>query len=440
MLALVVALMFWRAWNDPLPSTQLQALRLVHETVMRSHVEEHDAEQLLYEAIQGLVRSTDEYGEFVPPAKVESFEQHEITNTFQGIGVTFVLDAMPPTIRFPLPGSPAERAGLEVGDRILAVDGQDVVGDTPAAQRRDAHDRIQGPVGETVTLRVERFGRDEPLDVVVERGSVRRPAARWARLVGDPADRIGYVRLVDFQRHAAEEVDAALTTLDADADAVGGPLRAVILDLRGNGGGLLTEALALANTFLENGVIVSLKRRGDEIVEVHRAEPGRCTRPSIPLAILVDARTASASEVVAGALQDHDRALLVGQRTYGKGVVQSIYRWSQLDFRLKLTTSHYYTPNGRSIEKRNRRADDPDAEGGLPPDVAVPFEHAEHQRILVRLDEYETPRPLRDAVAERLVAAIGFQDAVPFGPQEDPGLAAAITALSERIATGGTPR
>jgi carboxyl-terminal processing protease len=244
---------------------------------------------------------------------------------------------------------------------------------------------------------------------------------------------IGYACVAAFQRRTADELDEALADL-----AQAAPLRGLVLDLRGNSGGLLESAVALANRFLRSGNLVSLRRRNGTEVRRYDADPALATHGELPLALLVDGRSASSSEVVAGALQDHRRATLVGTRTFGKGVVQSIYRWEDLDFRLKLTTSHYYTPSGRSIEGRLRRAGDGDEPGGLQPDEPVPMADGEADGLHRRLQAQEIPAPYK-AAAKALAAELGFAgEHEPPGPDADPQLARALAVLRGRGSAAGS--
>ena len=450
LLVIVLALQAWRASHDTLPANALEALRLVHAKVLEAHVAGHDAEHLLHRAIAGMVEELDAHSRFVLPDEVQNFEQTEITGTYQGIGAVFVTGLSPPTVHFPLDDGPAGRAGLEVGDRIIAIDGEPIQGDSAEDQLDDAQERLRGPAGTTVEVHVERMfsaagqRMDSPRHIAlsIERGSVRVPAARFVRFVGGPEESaIGYVHVADFQRDVATQVESAIAELEATAQQRGGRLAGLVLDLRGNPGGLLTEAVKLAGQFLQGELVLTLKRREDEIVERREADLRDSKYPALPLALLVDQATASASEVVAGALQDHGRARLVGVRTYGKGVVQSIFRWDNRAYRLKLTTAHYYTPKGRSIEKRLRREGDPEELGGLAPDVEVVLEPADSQAIKNRLRLIGVPYHLRDAVQQRLVDGMDAKLRGPLGVDEDPQLATAVRGLLDDLGvSGGEPR
>lgn len=420
-------IMLWRRAFEPLPEHGLEVLRLVHHQVLEDYVEAEDPDELLTKAVQGMVSNLDRYSEFVVPEEVEEFEGRELEGTYVGIGVLLFGRFSPITVQAPLPGGPAEAAGLLPGDRILAVDGEDI-STLPAEEAVDTALRLlKGPVGSAVELRIGR-GEDTELAVEVARAEVVESRVKWAHLV-DPGQRLGYVYVSGFQRDVTGAFDSAIESLELEA---GGALRGLVLDLRHDPGGLLEEAIALVNRFLESGEIVSLKRRGEVVVERHFAEPERCTLPDLPLVVLIDGKTASASEVVTGALQDHGRARIVGVRSYGKGVVQSIYSWRNRDFRLKLTTSHYYTPNGRSIEKTLRREGDGEAEGGIAPDVDVPLDPQTQQRVLWRLTRKEVSPEWLEA-ARVAAEEIGRELAAPLTPEEDPQLQTALDELRSLV-------
>jgi carboxyl-terminal processing protease len=422
MLVVPAGLMLWRHATEALPDEGLRTLRLVHQQILAEHVEAQDPDQLLTKAVQGMVKDLDRYSEFVPASAVEGFEARELDGTYVGIGVLLFGGHAPITVQAPLAGGPAEAAGIEVGDRILAVDGEDVSGIAEADALATAIRLLRGPVGSEVELRVE--GEGPARTVRLRRGAVAEPRVKWVHLL-DPEAGLGYVHVSGFQREVTAAFDAAVEALRAEA---GGELRGLVLDLRHDPGGLLEEAIALANRFVGAGEIVALKRRGEVVVERHLADPARCSLPDLPLVVLIDRGTASASEVVTGALQDHGRARVVGVRSYGKGVVQSIYTWRGLDFRLKLTTSHYYTPSGRSIEGRLRREGDGEAEGGIEPDLAVPVEREVELRIVERLRANEVP-PVHRERARAVAATIGREVTMPLTPGEDPQLAAALAEL-----------
>lgn len=414
-----------------LPEPQNSALHLVHRAIVTSHVDPHDPAALLDAAIAAMAK-VDEYSRYVPPSEVGRFEE-DTTGTYEGIGVLVSMPREEIVVRFPFPNGPAERAGMMVGDRILAVDGARL-DEVPREQRsRMANQHLRGPAGSAVRILVARADRDA-FEITVRRGPVQKASIKWVRLL-DAAEGLGYLYLTDFHRDTAAEFAAAVTQLQQQTP---GGLRGLVLDLRFNGGGLLEECLALCRALLPAGNIVTTKRRDSEVVQSFDAIPEQCRFPDLPLVLLQNQHSASASEVLAGALQDHRRASVVGVRSYGKGTVNTIFRWEELDFRLKLTTAHYYTPNGRNIEKRHRRQGDGDGDGqgGIEPDVAVAVDEALQRRLLERLLDHEVPERYRDAVAE-LSTALGLELPEQLGPEQDPQLAAALTELRRRLRESG---
>lgn len=409
-----------------LPKEQLEALAVVHSTIMKSHVEPQNDRTLLENAIKGMVRSLDPYSLYVPPADVKRYEEDN-TGHYEGIGAHFEVHAGRVVLHYPLADSPAERAGLRPGDVLLAVDGAAIARDATHAQIVEL---VRGPSDTDVTLRVERDGK--PFDVKVRRGDVVSPCVKWVRLL-DEGERLGYVHLTDFHPGCKQQLLDAIASLQTTA-----PLRGLIFDLRGDTGGNLDECIGIARAFLREGVIVSQVRRDGEIVERHEARSELCRHPDLPLVLLVNEKSASASEVLAGALQDHGRAAIVGQRTFGKGYVNTVYTWKHLPFRLKLTTGHYHTPNGRDIERHHHAAnpDDKDA-GGIAPDVAVAVDERLFATIALALADREPPPAWRDAFAE-VARRYSLPIPGPLAAADDPQLAAALRTLRERIAAPRT--
>jgi carboxyl-terminal processing protease len=411
-----------------LPRAELEALAIVHRQIVASHVDPQDPAELLQRAIDGMVRSLDPYSRYVPPREVAQYEERN-SGAYVGIGADFRTLGDEVVLMFPLAGGTAERAGLQPGDVLLAVD--DVELTTPALRERIA-ERVRGERGTPVRLRLRRG--DATIDVALERAEVHRPCVAWAhRLPGE--DGLGYLRLGDFQPDAADEVLAATDGLRRD-----GALRGLVLDLRGNGGGSLDACVALARAFVPDGLIVTQTRRDTEVVERFEAKAEECRLPSLPLVLLVDEGSASASEVLAGALQDHGRAVIVGERTHGKGCVNTVYSWKDRPFQLKLTTGRYRTPNGRDIERRMRRDADGGDEtaaaagsGGIAPDVPVALPAAARAAVLDALRAIEPPAAHRAAFAQ-MARRRGL--AVPDPPRvdDDSQLAAAVATLRARAA------
>jgi carboxyl-terminal processing protease len=272
----------------------------------------------------------------------------ETTGEFDGVGleVSQVADGL--VVVAPLADSPAERAGILAGDRIVAVDGTP----TRAMPVGDATRRMKGVAGTQVALTIERAGLREPKTFTLVRDHVRTTSVDW-RVLDREAGTV-YVRIRGFQDRTDRELRQAL---DGARKEIGGPIQGLVIDLRNNPGGLLDQAVKVADRFLAKGVIVTTEARGKkpEVEEAHEKD----TEPGYPVVLLVNRGSASASEIVAGALQDHGRAVVVGTRTFGKGSVQTIVELED-GSALKLTVARYFTPKHRSIEER-----------GITPDVQV---------------------------------------------------------------------
>ncbi|MBN1417489.1 MAG: S41 family peptidase [Planctomycetes bacterium] len=336
----------------------------VFEAVLRNlqnaYVEEVEVEPLAWRGLDDMVRRVDPYNRYVPPGEFSGF-MHRNEGIYGGIGVVFRIEQNIPVVTAVVTDGPAARAGVRRGDRILAVGGAP----TEDMDRERILQAIRGLQGSLVELRVAGPG-EAPRTVVLERQDIQIPSVFGARIL-DPDRGIGLVRMSQFQNRTADEFADALRNLRAAGMA------SLILDLRDNTGGFLEEAIRVANLLIPEGVIVSTRGR-KEASEARRyeAKPDAAFPPPIfPLVILIDGNTASAAEIVAGAVQDsaHRRGVLVGSRSYGKGSVQTIFPLLGDPERygaVKLTTRRYYTPSGRSLSPTA------ESEGGLVPDAVVP--------------------------------------------------------------------
>lgn len=409
-----------------LPAPQMEALALVHREILRSHVDPQAADALLERAITAMVHGLDPYSRYVPPAEVPRYEEAN-TGHYQGIGAEFDVHGDVVVLHFPLAGGPAEQAGLLPGDLLLAVDGTPL---DSATNRRRVVDLVRGPAGSDVRLQLRRNAT--PLDVTVRRGDVQRPCVKWVHLL-EPAKAFAYLHLTDFHPGSAEQLLGAVGALHAAT-----PLRGLIVDLRWNGGGSLEECVAIARGFLREGLVVSQQRRGTEIVERYEANPETCRFPDLPLVVLVNEHSASASEVLAGALQDHSRAAIVGVRTHGKAYVNTVYTWQDQPFRLKLTTGKYRTPNGRDIERHHRAEGEAATEvGGIPPDVVATLADDQKEGVRATLRASEPPLAHRDAFA-RVAQQYGTAVNQPPRPGDDAQLQQALATLATRAEAGAS--
>ncbi len=428
----------WIGRGSSLPDAQAKALRLVYDEIQRSYVDAIDGAALADRAIAAMAR-LDDYSRYIPEADVPRFVE-ETTGSYEGIGVLlhFADDGI--FVRTPIEGGPGDRAGLLPGDRITAVGGARLEAMPPAERQRIAEERLRGKKGTTATIAVDRDGEERTFEVV--RDAVKKRSVKWARVL-DAERGLAYVHLADFHPGAAAELRHELARLQENA-----PLGGLVLDLRFNLGGSLDEAVAVARLFVAEGNLVSLRRRGSEVLERFDALAAECAYSELPLVAVINGMSASASEVLAGALQDHGRAQLVGERSYGKGVVNSIYEWQGLPFRLKLTTARYFTPKGRNIDGGRRRNGDPDGgvgraadaatveteAGGIAPDREVALDQAQTGELQRALADFAPPDRL-SGILQQWSKARGLRPPGPLDAAEDPQLAAALACL-QPAATG----
>jgi carboxyl-terminal processing protease len=355
--------------------------RALHEIQTR-YVEPVDEQVLVHAALRGVADSLDPHSRFFDPAEWKAVQEAEAA-AFAGIGIRVEPDPAGLRVSEVLPGSPAEGGGIRVGDRLEAVDGLPLAG----MPFDDARDRLAGPRGQPVRLGVRRPSGATEVSLV--RDLVHEPAA-WADLL--PGG-LGYVAMVHFQEGSAAEFDAALARLQARA---GRPLAGLVLDLRGNPGGLLDEAVRVTDRFVADVPIVETRGRDPHENAVLEGTAS-ATDLDLPLAILVDGGSASASEIVAGALRARGRATLVGTPTWGKGSVQTVWTFDD-GSALKVTVARYILPDGSSIDHRT----------GLIPDVVVP--RVEEERFDAVLSDLrgrvQTSEGLAPADRDRLAAAL----------------------------------
>jgi carboxyl-terminal processing protease len=318
------------------------------EQIDRNYVKEVDRKELMRAAIQGMLTELDPYSSYIPPADLADFTQG-IEQEFGGIGIQVQIDpeSRRLTVVTPLPGTPAYRAGVLSGDVIMEVEGESTEGYTV----EDAVKKLKGKPGEEVTIGVMHKGSDsieqiklvrEVIQVATVLGDRYLANGTWDFMLDDES-KIGYIRLTHFSRRTGEELRDALEQLQSKG------MKGLVLDLRFNPGGLLSEAVEVCDLFLEKGTIVSTKGRNvpERSWEAHA--PG--TYSGFPMAVLINRYSASASEIVSACLQDNDRAVVVGERSWGKGSVQNVIDLGGGASALKLTTASYLRPNGHNIHR-----------------------------------------------------------------------------------------
>ena len=329
---------------------QARLLAEVMDRVKRDYVEPIDDAELLENAIRGMVGDLDRHSDFLDASEYQNI-RISTSGRYSGVGLEISQADDRVLVLAPLDGPPAQRAGVEAGDEIIEIDGVTVADDG----LNDTIDRLRGPAGTPVSITILREGFDDPLDVRLTRQKIRVASVRRELL----DQSIGYLRLSQFNDTTPSEAKLAISTLNVEAENLSGEkMSGLILDLRNNPGGILDSAVGVSDLFIDEGVIVSAKGRTPESRFTRVARSGDVL-DGAAIVVLVNGGSASASEIVAGALQDHHRATIVGTRTFGKGLVQTVTPLSH-GRAIKLTTSHYFTPSGDSIN-----------ETGVSPDVYV---------------------------------------------------------------------
>jgi len=310
-----------------------------------NYVDPVDSKKLIHSAIQGMIRSLDPHSSFMPP---EAFEELQIDThgEFGGIGIVITMKKGILTVVSPIEGTPAYRKGIQAGDRIVKVDGES----TQDMEMWEAVKKMRGKKGTSVVITIARDGEEKPFDVKIVRDIIPIESVRSASL----GDGYGYVWVTNFRENTVDEIVDILDKLKINSKHFKG----LILDLRDNPGGLLDQAVKLADLFIDEGNIVSIKGRSAENTKEFDAHSDN-TEPEYPIVVLINSGSASASEIVAGALQDHKRALILGITSFGKGSVQTVEPLRD-GYGLKYTIARYYTPNGRSIQAQ-----------GIVPDITV---------------------------------------------------------------------
>ena len=320
---------------------QLTLFGDVLEQVRRNYVDAPSDKELIEAALSGMMASLDPHSAYLPPKNFEDM-QVETKGEFGGLGIEVTMENGLVKVIAPIDDTPASRAGMRPNDLISELDGKPVLGLTLS----EAVDLMRGEKGKPITLTVLREGEKEPLEITIIRDTIRIRAVR-TRVEG-PDKNIAYIRLTTFNSQTTKNLKKAFNTLPAEIGK--NNLAGFIVDLRNNPGGLLREAISVSDTMLDRGEIVSTRGRNEDDSSRFSARRGDMAR-GLPIVVMINGGSASASEIVAGALQDHHRAVIMGTPSFGKGSVQSIMPLGN-DGALRMTTARYYTPSGRSIQAK----------------------------------------------------------------------------------------
>ncbi len=348
--ALIPATTAGFAQVDGRAGPEFAKLFATYQQIKAAYVDDVDNDKLVRGAIDGMLSSLDPHSAYLDGSDLQRLETL-IDGNYSGLGLSVIMDDGAVKVISPFRGSPAEESGVKAGDFITHLDGTLIYG----GELDDAVQKMRGQAGTNITLTLFRPGRDEPFDVTVTRGVIELEPVTHELKEGN----IGHISVNEFSRDVGSDVYAAWEKIKAEAS---GRVNGLVLDLRSNPGGSLDEAVALSDLFLDSGAIVSQRGRTRSENLLYRSETvfRGDMAAGVPVVVLIDAGSASASEIVAGALQDHRRALVMGERSFGKGSVQSLLPLGR-DAALKLTTARYYTPSGHSVQ-----------EGGIKPDIRVP--------------------------------------------------------------------
>ncbi len=324
-----------------LPLTELRMFADVFDRIKQAYVEPVDDRQLLEDAIRGMLTGLDPHSAYLEPEAFESLQVHT-SGEFGGLGIEVGLEGGFIKVIAPIDDTPAQRAGVKAGDLIIRLD------DTPVQgmDLGEAIDLMRGEVGTPVRLTIMRDGRDQPLEIKIVRDVIKVRSVRHETL--EPG--YGYLRVSQFQSHTGEDLVAAIESLEQNE-----ALKGLVLDLRNNPGGVLQAAVEVSDAFLSEGTIVYTEGRLPNS-ELRFNASADTAAPTVPLVVLINGGSASASEIVAGALQDHKRALVMGTDSFGKGSVQTVLPLGQ-ERAIKLTTARYFTPSGRSIQAQGIKPD-----------------------------------------------------------------------------------
>ena len=318
----------------------------VFETIRSNYVSDVDEEDVIEAAINGMLQSLDPHSSYMDLENYRDM-QEQTDGKFGGLGIEVTSESGYVKIISPIDGTPGAKAGVEPGDYITHIDDENIFG----LSLTESVDKLRGLVGTTVKLKIVREGEDEPLEISITRAIITVEAVKFRR-----EGNVGYIKLISFSEQADRGIKKAINNLQTEIGT--DKLIGYILDLRNNPGGLLGQSISVTNNFLNSGEIVSTKGRDRSNIGSYKATKGDLTKNK-PIIVLINRGSASASEIVAGALQDHKRAIIIGEQSYGKGSVQTVFPLNDKSA-IRLTTALYYTPSGDSIHKI-----------GITPDIEV---------------------------------------------------------------------
>ena len=327
---------------------QLNLFGDVFERVRADYVEKPDDSKLVQSAINGMLAGLDPHSSYMDPGSLHEL-QVQTRGEFGGLGIEVTMEDGLVKVVAPIDDTPAAKAGVMASDVIIGLDDEQVRGLTLS----QAVDKMRGPVNTKIKLTIMRKGADKPIEVTIVRDVIRVKSVRSH----SEGDDIGYIRVTQFTEQTTEGLKKAISDLTSQLGT--DKVKGFVIDLRNNPGGLLDQAISVSDAFLDRGEIVSTRGRNAEEIQRFNARPGDLTKGK-PIIVLINGGSASASEIVAGALQDHKRATLVGTRSFGKGSVQTIIPLGAGNGALRLTTARYFTPSGRSIQAK-----------GIEPDIKV---------------------------------------------------------------------
>ncbi|OGP91269.1 MAG: peptidase S41 [Deltaproteobacteria bacterium RBG_16_48_10] len=334
---------------------ELKVFADVLSHLQKDYVEETKSKDLIYGAIKGMLETLDPHSGFMPPETFKEM-QAETKGRFEGLGIEITMKDGILTVVAPIEDTPAFRAGILAGDQIIKIDGEL----TKNLTLMDSVKKMRGPKGSQVTITIMREGLAKPRDFALTRDVIPVRSVRHELL----EKQYGYIRISQFQEKTDSEFEKAVKALEEESK---GGLKGLILDLRNNPGGLLDQAVKVSDRFIDSGIIVSIEGRKEELKQKFQAH-AQGTLPRYPLIVLVSGGSASGSEIVAGAIQDHHRGIILGTQTFGKGSVQTIFPLKD-GAGLRLTTARYYTPSGRSIQAK-----------GIVPDIIVKLSKPEEEK------------------------------------------------------------